>query len=65
MVAEGAGTTRAQIVDAANRLFSVKGFEHTSFAAIAETVGISRGTFYQAELPERMRAKAKRRGRRV
>ncbi|MBB4980737.1 MULTISPECIES: TetR/AcrR family transcriptional regulator [Streptomyces] len=46
MVAEGAGTTRAQIVDAANRLFYVKGFEHTSFAAIAETVGISRGNFY-------------------
>ncbi|MFI8826757.1 TetR/AcrR family transcriptional regulator [Streptomyces sp. NPDC053431] len=38
--------TRAQIVDAANRLFYVRGFEHTSFAAIAETVGISRGNFY-------------------
>ncbi|WP_086822194.1 TetR/AcrR family transcriptional regulator [Streptomyces sp. NRRL B-24572] len=44
-MAEGAGT-RAQIVDAANRLFYVKGFEHTSFATIAETVGISRGNFY-------------------
>lgn len=42
---ESAGT-RAQIIDAANRLFYVKGFEHTSFAAIAETVGISRGNFY-------------------
>lgn len=44
-MAESTGT-RAQIVDAANRLFYVRGFEHTSFAAIAETVGISRGNFY-------------------
>ncbi|WP_225800227.1 TetR/AcrR family transcriptional regulator [Streptomyces sp. NK15101] len=42
----GSTDTRAQIVDAANRLFYAKGFEHTSFAAIAETVGISRGNFY-------------------
>ncbi|MEV2274525.1 TetR/AcrR family transcriptional regulator [Nocardiopsis sp. NPDC049922] len=38
--------TREQIVDAANRLFYEQGFEPTSFAAIAETVGISRGNFY-------------------
>ncbi|MFG2875693.1 TetR/AcrR family transcriptional regulator [Streptomyces sp. NPDC048337] len=38
--------TREQIVDAANRLFCEQGFERTSFAAIAETVGISRGNFY-------------------
>lgn len=38
--------TRAQIVDAANRLFYEQGFEHTSFAAIAAAVGISRGNFY-------------------
>ncbi|MDI6105206.1 TetR/AcrR family transcriptional regulator [Actinoplanes sp. NEAU-A12] len=39
-------TTRAQIVEAADRLFYEQGFEHTSFTAIAETVGISRGNFY-------------------
>ncbi|WP_369387144.1 TetR/AcrR family transcriptional regulator [Streptomyces sp. CG1] len=38
--------TREQIVDAANRLFYQQGFEPTSFAAIAEAVGISRGNFY-------------------
>ncbi|MEV0964005.1 MULTISPECIES: TetR/AcrR family transcriptional regulator [unclassified Streptomyces] len=38
--------TREQIVDAANRLFYEQGFESTSFAAIAEAVGISRGNFY-------------------
>jgi TetR/AcrR family transcriptional repressor of nem operon len=39
-------STRAQIVEAADRLFYEHGFEHTSFAAIAEAVGISRGNFY-------------------
>ncbi|GIF17094.1 TetR/AcrR family transcriptional regulator [Actinoplanes teichomyceticus] len=39
-------TTRAQIVEAADRLFYEQGFEHTSFTAIAEAVGISRGNFY-------------------
>lgn len=39
-------TTRMQIVEAADRLFYEHGFEHTSFAAIAEAVGISRGNFY-------------------
>jgi AcrR family transcriptional regulator len=38
--------TREQIVDAANRLFYEQGFERTSFAAIGEAVGISRGNFY-------------------
>ncbi|GGS78304.1 TetR family transcriptional regulator [Planobispora rosea] len=39
-------TTRAQIVEAADRLFYQQGYEHTSFAAIAEAVRISRGNFY-------------------
>jgi TetR/AcrR family transcriptional repressor of nem operon len=38
--------TRAQIVAAADRLFYEHGFEHTSFTAIADAVGISRGNFY-------------------
>ena len=38
--------TRAHIVEAADRLFYENGFEHTSFAAIADAVGISRGNFY-------------------
>lgn len=41
----GAGT-RDRIVTAADDLFYRRGFEHTSFAAIAERVGISRGNFY-------------------
>ncbi|GAA1226719.1 TetR/AcrR family transcriptional regulator [Kitasatospora nipponensis] len=40
------GATRAQIVDAADRLFYQQGYEHTSFATIAEAVQISRGNFY-------------------
>jgi TetR/AcrR family transcriptional regulator, transcriptional repressor for nem operon len=39
-------TTREQIVAAADQLFYRGGFEHTSFAAIAEKVEISRGNFY-------------------
>ncbi len=39
-------TTRAQIVAAADRLFYEQGFEHTSFTAIADAVGLSRGNFY-------------------
>nr|WP_297358014.1 TetR/AcrR family transcriptional regulator [uncultured Caldimonas sp.] len=39
-------STREEIVGAADRLFYMQGFEHTSFAHIAETVGISRGNFY-------------------
>ena len=39
-------STRDQIVEAADRLFYERGFEHTSFADIADVVGISRGNFY-------------------
>ncbi|MBY0532267.1 MAG: TetR/AcrR family transcriptional regulator [Xanthobacteraceae bacterium] len=39
-------TTRDQIVDAADRLFYRHGYDHTSFADIAEAVKISRGNFY-------------------
>ncbi|GII04073.1 TetR/AcrR family transcriptional regulator [Planobispora takensis] len=42
----GAETTRDHIVEAADRLFYHQGYEHTSFAAIAEAVRISRGNFY-------------------
>lgn len=38
--------TRDQIVEAADRLFYRQGYEHTSFADIAEIVQISRGNFY-------------------
>lgn len=38
--------TREQIIDTANRLFYEHGYEHTSFASIAQAVGISRGNFY-------------------
>lgn len=38
--------TRDRIVEAADQLFYEQGFEHTSFAQIADAVGISRGNFY-------------------
>lgn len=38
--------TRDRIVEAADRLFYQRGYEHTSFANIAESVEISRGNFY-------------------
>lgn len=38
--------TRDGIVQAADALFYERGFEHTSFAHIAEAVNISRGNFY-------------------
>lgn len=41
-----ATTTRQQIVDAADRLFYSQGVANTSFAHVAEAVGISRGNFY-------------------
>lgn len=41
-----ATTTRESIIAAADRLFYERGFEHTSFADIAERVKISRGNFY-------------------
>lgn len=39
-------TTREHIVEAADRLFYEKGYDHTSFADIARDVTISRGNFY-------------------
>lgn len=39
-------STREEIVDAADQLFYRQGFEHTSFAHIADAVRISRGNFY-------------------
>lgn len=38
--------TRSQIIEAADDLFYRQGFDHTSFADVAEKVGISRGNFY-------------------
>ncbi|MCB2101364.1 MAG: TetR/AcrR family transcriptional regulator [Rhodobacterales bacterium] len=38
--------TRQRIIDAADDLFYRQGFEHTSFADIAASVGLSRGNFY-------------------
>ena len=42
----GQKSTRERIVEAADRLFYQQGFMHTSFAQIAQAVGISRGNFY-------------------
>ena len=39
-------TTRDHIVEAADRLFYSRGYEHTSFSDIADVVRISRGNFY-------------------
>lgn len=39
-------TTYDRIVETADTLFYERGFEHTSFADIAQVVGISRGNFY-------------------
>lgn len=39
-------TTRTQIIESADELFYHRGFEHTSFAHIADEVKISRGNFY-------------------
>lgn len=38
--------TRERIVEAADMLFYQRGFDHTSFADIADAVRISRGNFY-------------------
>jgi TetR/AcrR family transcriptional repressor of nem operon len=38
--------TREHILQAADQLFYERGFENTSFANIADAVGISRGNFY-------------------
>jgi AcrR family transcriptional regulator len=42
----GGKATREHIVEAADQLFYQRGFEHTSFTDIADTVRISRGNFY-------------------
>ena len=39
-------STRESIVEAADRLFYQRGYDHTSFADIADDVEISRGNFY-------------------
>jgi AcrR family transcriptional regulator len=39
-------STRDRIISAADKLFYQQGYEYTSFADIAEAVGISRGNFY-------------------
>ena len=39
-------STRQRIVEAADELFYRQGYEHTSFADIADSVRISRGNFY-------------------
>lgn len=44
--AEATPTTRERIVEAADTLFYQRGFEKTSFADIADAVGLSRGNFY-------------------
>lgn len=44
--AETVPTTRERIVEAADTLFYQRGFEKTSFADIADAVGLSRGNFY-------------------
>ena len=41
-----AATTRERITEQADRLFYEQGFASTSFADIADAVGISRGNFY-------------------
>ncbi len=38
--------TKSRIIDIADLLFYQQGFEHTSFADIANKAGISRGNFY-------------------
>lgn len=40
------GLTRHKIIDTADELFYQQGFEYTSFAHIAESVGISKGNVY-------------------
>jgi TetR/AcrR family transcriptional regulator, transcriptional repressor for nem operon len=38
--------SRQRIVEAADNLFYVKGFNHTSFSDIADAAGVARGNFY-------------------
>ena len=39
-------STRDRIVSTADQLFYAAGYDHTSFATIADAVGLSRGNFY-------------------
>ena len=43
---ESAQTIRERILEKANRLFYTKGYNQTSFADIAETVGITKGNLH-------------------
>lgn len=38
--------TRQRIIEVADQLFYEHGYEHTSFARVADEIGISRGNFY-------------------
>lgn len=39
--------TRAQLIEAATKIFAEQGFQNTAVAQIAERAGVSLGTFYQ------------------
>ena len=39
-------TNRQRIIEAADNLFYVQGFNHTSFSDIADAAGVARGNFY-------------------
>ncbi|HEB59801.1 MAG TPA: TetR/AcrR family transcriptional regulator [Gammaproteobacteria bacterium] len=39
-------SNRQRIVEAADQLFYIKGFNHTSFSDIADAAGVARGNFY-------------------
>lgn len=41
-----AGKTKSEIINAADELIYRNGYEHTTFAGLAEVVNISRGNFY-------------------
>ena len=45
-IVKDAEERREEILDVAERLFSTKGFDHTSTNDILEGVGIARGTLY-------------------
>ncbi|HEY9050185.1 MAG TPA: TetR/AcrR family transcriptional regulator [Gammaproteobacteria bacterium] len=45
-MAEQGQQSRERIVEAANRLFYIKGYNQTSFAAVADEVGISKGNLH-------------------
>ena len=45
-IVKAAEERKQEILDAAERLFEVKGFEGTSISNILEETGIARGTLY-------------------